>query len=770
MLASFLLLATSGVLVSGGCRDTLDPWDRLPQAPGAQLVTVADTLFPEADTYIRLPQPNTNWGTATALELGGGGKSRVLVRFDSTAIRQVVGAGTLDSAWLEFTITAGPSGWGTNERTVDLHRLQKNWTELGATWNCAVDANTSNSVPDCPTQGWDMTNNGNGTYAPSKTDRLKVSNGQTGMIRLNVTGDVQGFLDGSLLSQGWVFRKTSEAQGGEAVIFSRESGSQPRLVVTVATQDGPLPTLPSNVAWPTTVLSVVNPSDTTYSYHRNVIGVAFDITATAMTFNALLAKYQATLIGGIGGGPPIEYYVLRFPDPGGSWASLDSLQTAVRSEPGVVAVLTFSSNRTIDLRGRFPNDVHIAPSRADWTGAGTAKTWPWIAIRAPLAWGCEAGVYGGISPKVAIADASFDVLPLDLPVQPASIFMPSLADLTQPPVDPDHGVAVAALFGAKGDNASQMAGMMWQADLELYASGTNHGQQDPLQFLRTVVSRGAVRGVRIVNMSFGVGDISNATHINEVRQSFKYYLDSGPDRLLVIATGDDTTGSPGISASVQSLSTTTDTRLRASDRVAAELMLDPAYRGKILFVTGTAQTGQKRLQSHVWTGVDSTIIAAPAQAVYSLTGAGALVPWFRTSFAAPLVTGVAAQLWTMDPTLTAKEVVGYITRGAQVPRLDPNGTLVPPPNIGIAGVYQLDAYGALSLLSKERRGTPICGINVRFEYPANNPHVILERNPGAVDTIAMPASFWDIGSGGVAQGGRLFSTTRKQRCRRPRGG
>ncbi len=146
MPSSFLLLALCGGLLSGGCRDTLAPFDRWQGVPPARLVTVSDTLFPEADSYIRRLEPNSNWGADTALEVGGGGKSRVLIRFDSTALRQVVGAGTLDSAWLEFTITAGRSGWGHNERTVDLHRLKRTWTELGATWNCAVVGNTASEA------------------------------------------------------------------------------------------------------------------------------------------------------------------------------------------------------------------------------------------------------------------------------------------------------------------------------------------------------------------------------------------------------------------------------------------------------------------------------------------------------------------------------------------------------------------------------------------------------------------------------------------------
>ncbi|MDZ4861959.1 MAG: S8 family serine peptidase [Gemmatimonadota bacterium] len=229
------------------------------------------------------------------------------------------------------------------------------------------------------------------------------------------------------------------------------------------------------------------------------------------------------------------------------------------------------------------------------------------------------------------------------------------------------------------------------------------------------------------------------------------YLDSGSDRLIILATGDnDTLGAFGLTGSLNALKSSTNKLLNASDGVAAELLLDPSYRGKILLVTGTVQGGLSRRESHVWTGTDSTIIAAPAEGVYSLSPSGALNSYRGTSFAVPYVTGTAAQLWTMDPTLTAREVVGYIIEGAKSSRVDlVTGGPLTPSNVGYAGVYQLDAYGALRRLSQERSTAPLCGLEMQYN---GSGRLVIARNA--------PTSFPIDGDGSktsVAQGGRLIA-------------
>jgi hypothetical protein len=108
------------------------------------------TISAVADTYLRSGGANANEGTQTFLRVRGG-PTRSLVRFDQAAIASAVGGQSLISARLElYPVSVG--SWGSSGRQVNVHRMGATWTELGATWNCPHDTNTSNSQPDCPMQ------------------------------------------------------------------------------------------------------------------------------------------------------------------------------------------------------------------------------------------------------------------------------------------------------------------------------------------------------------------------------------------------------------------------------------------------------------------------------------------------------------------------------------------------------------------------------------------------------------------------------------------
>jgi len=148
------------------------------------------------------------------------------------------------------------------------------------------------------------------------------------------------------------------------------------------------------------------------------------------------------------------------------------------------------------------------------------------------------------------------------------------------------------------------------------------------------------------------------------------------------------------------------------------------YRDRIIVVAGTSignnfwdvSAHSPTEGSNFFTGV--TDIAAPAQDVAVLdrwTGqTGSAVPTVfetGTSLSAPLVAGVAGLLLAMDPTLTPAEVKGYILRGARQARPDPQTGQVNPASV-VSGapetIYQLDAYGSLTLLAADRQRIPLC--------------------------------------------------------------
>jgi hypothetical protein len=193
-----------------------------------------------------------------------------------------------------------------------------------------------------------------------------------------------------------------------------------------------------------------------------------------------------------------------------------------------------------------------------------------------------------------------------------------------------------------------------------------------------------------------------------------------------------------------------------------------AYRGRILLVTGTQRGGalwDEPSQGANFVRGGVTEIAAPAAQVATLGHPGQgedAILQSGTSFSAALVSGVAAQLLAMDSTLTPAEVKDYILRGAREPRLSSTtGQLVPA--VAVQGapetIYQLDAYGALTLLSGERPGTPICGYPVSLALDANGVPTGTEiaiGRPGPDSIVTVPGAH-SISGLSIAQGGRLLS-------------
>ena len=227
MLLHLLPAICAWVVGAVGCqqdRPTGPPTAR----PRAEVVASHDTtLAPSADTYIRRLEPNQNQGTDSILRLRALGRNRALLRWDQAALARAVGGRTLTSARLELTIASLEENGGDSGRTIELHRMTHDWTELGATWNCAVDTVPANHRPSCtgPT-AWNMEDSASYPWLAVPTATALIKNGQAGVVTFDVTADVLAWLAGQS-SDGWVVKKTLEGKPGKVDFGSREGGAPP---------------------------------------------------------------------------------------------------------------------------------------------------------------------------------------------------------------------------------------------------------------------------------------------------------------------------------------------------------------------------------------------------------------------------------------------------------------------------------------------------------------------------------------------------------------
>ena len=162
------------------------------------------------DSILRPGARDRNEGANPLLHLGE--QRSLVVGFDLTE----VDTASVSSATLVLTINDdnSPGNWGSEGRTVDVHQLLEDWVEgdgqgygvpnsettrgsgAGVTWKCAVDTAIENQATDC-----DPVWNG-GNFEPAATDSVVHTNGMSGEVLWDVTGDVQAGAD------GWLIKKT----------------------------------------------------------------------------------------------------------------------------------------------------------------------------------------------------------------------------------------------------------------------------------------------------------------------------------------------------------------------------------------------------------------------------------------------------------------------------------------------------------------------------------------------------------------------------------
>jgi hypothetical protein len=482
----------------------------------------------------------------------------------------------------------------------------------------------------------------------------------------------------------------------------------------------------------------------------------------------------------------IDEFEVRIPDPGTRMDQYLAALDRLRALPEVDEVISRSATPMRPVRhGRYPTDGQ-GVVRAEWIDQANAWTQPLRDIRAPLAWGCETGTYGGTVPRVAVLEHKHP--------QGHPEFTASTPYLWQPPtstpgllwVHPDsvlaavaHATAVTGMLTARGNNGGGVAGVTSRTQLDQFAlySSANHRLEISSPHFSEVLNAIAQRQPRILNITvdetFDAGTAASVqlAAIRTIERAVRtLLLDAVPNLTIVVAAGND-----GWYGSVSDFAQ----KDQASLLLAALLRLrqQTTYQDRIIVVGGTKS-------NNVWYSITSSNgsryfdgavdIAAPSYMVLALerrtTEPLASVPYAQmsgTSYGAPMVSGVAAQLLTMRPTLSPKEVKDYIRDGAKEKRQHPTTgiELIPTPVQGMPKpdeeVYQLDAYGSLSKLSRETHGTPICGVGVRGG-PANR--LVIDRE--GPDEVIAPGDGQVVYEGqlpSVAQGGRQLALSMPHR-------
>lgn len=447
------------------------------------------------------------------------------------------------------------------------------------------------------------------------------------------------------------------------------------------------------------------------AYRKDIVIVTFTPSASQSQRQAAIDSVGGEVVGGrrLTGDLDGDYYVRIV---GGTTGALQSAVNVLSRQSGVSFVGLWRMYAVPMESYRRPND---GPGWNSWLldpskTSSTRPNWALEYVNAPMAWGCSTG-----SAAVGVAVVDLHVWPIG---NIAANVDTAHSSLMSDSSSLDHGTRVASILASVGNDTTGMTGMAWRARLILRDQKRDAQKsgdvpvENGLRITNTmdqIIEAGSgTADAAVINLSLGLNCSSKdyvpqpweVIEANEMRQALITAirrLDArGKHPLFVISAGNSF-----------------GKDFRTSGWAAAK----DTFPNQILVVGGLGTDGK------VWSGSnggDKVEIYAPASDVRQATyvnqivhsGTGGLD---GTSFAAPLVSGVAVLLKDFDPTLTASDIISLIKAGARTE----------------LGIPKLDAYGALKQAAG-RVGAPLCGNRV-WNDGRNN--IIAERG-ALTDTLA----------------------------------
>jgi subtilisin family serine protease len=288
---------------------------------------------------------------------------------------------------------------------------------------------------------------------------------------------------------------------------------------------------------------------------------------------------------------------------------------------------------------KFVEKNYLVQASGTPNDASYPSQWHLPKIAAPAAWDITTG---SSNVSIAIADSGVDPTHPDLAgkLQPGYNFVLSSTDTHD---FYGHGTKVAGSAAAMSNNSVGVAGVAWSNPIVplVITDSTGYATYSAMAKAMTYA---ADKGIRIINLSFA-GTSKSTTLQNAV----DYAWNKGT---IVFASA----GNYGTST-----------------------LQYPAACNHVVAVTATTSTDARSSFSSYGSWVT---IAAPGSSILTTTNGGGYASVSGTSFSSPITAGLGALILSVNPKLTAQQVVDIIKQ---------NGD-----DLGTAGFDQYFGYGRIN--------------------------------------------------------------------------
>ncbi|MDD4996194.1 MAG: S8 family serine peptidase [Patescibacteria group bacterium] len=263
-----------------------------------------------------------------------------------------------------------------------------------------------------------------------------------------------------------------------------------------------------------------------------------------------------------------------------------------------------------------------------------------------------------------------------------------------------HGTLVAGIAAASGDNNEGVLGIAWQSKimpLRVLNSEGVGSVDHVIQAINYAVNNGA----NVINLSF-VGTSKSYFLAEALKSAWHKGL------IIVAAAGNETTDQP----------------VNLNQSPNYPICLDEKDENFIIGVAAVDNTDRKALFSDY--GSNCVDISAPGTRIYGLLSYNQNYDgfkeyyggyWSGTSLAAPMVSGLAALVWSVNPLFSNKQVQNFILSKAD------GINLINPNYKNQLGTGRINAYQAVEYAYNQLSGLPQSHYIVTGAGASGGPHI-----------------------------------------------